>query len=87
MDVKKIASEARITLTEEEIEKFSKELMKIEEAFSEIDELEISDEPCFHPLEVKPDLREDEPGETLTSEEALSNAESEDGFFKGPRVM
>lgn len=87
MDIEKIAKLARVKLTEEEISMFEKDLEEIKKMFDEIDELEVTDEPCFQPVEVKNAMREDEITEGLYYEDAFSNAEHRDkGFFKGPKV-
>ena len=76
-------------LTEEEIERFSKEFPDILDAFSSLKEVETKNvEPSFHPIELKNVMREDAIEECLTQEEALSNAEQkEDKHFKGPRAV
>jgi aspartyl-tRNA(Asn)/glutamyl-tRNA(Gln) amidotransferase subunit C len=87
--VEHVASLARIDLTEEEIEKFSKDISGILDAFSSLDEVDTENvKPSFHPIEMKNVMREDEEEKCLSQEEALSNAEQkEDGFFKGPRAV
>lgn len=87
--VKKVAFLARLELSEEEIEKFAKELEEIEKAFSKIREVDTENvEPSLHPIELKNALREDTPKESLPQEIALKNAEhKEQGYFKGPRIV
>ncbi len=82
-EVEHVASLARIDLDEEEIELFAAQFADILEYFEALDDVP----------EVDPDaelanvMRPDEVREGLTQEEALSNApETEDGYFKGPRV-
>jgi aspartyl-tRNA(Asn)/glutamyl-tRNA(Gln) amidotransferase subunit C len=88
VDIEKVAKAARLTLTEEEKKKFSKEIEEVLHAFEKIEKLDISEEPSFQPLEVKDVTREDKEEECLTQEEALSNTENkEKGFFKGPKVI
>jgi len=87
--VEHVASLARIYLTEEEIEKFSKDFKDILDAFSSLDRVDTENvKPSFHPIEMKNVMREDKEEKCLSQEEALSNAEQkEDGFFKGPRAV
>lgn len=87
--VEHVASLARIYLTEEEIEKFSKDISGILDAFSSLNEVDTQNiKPSFHPIEMKNVMRDDKEEECLSQEEALSNAEQkEDGFFKGPRAV
>lgn len=87
--VEHIAELARLNLTEDEEEKFAKELSKILEAFSEIKQANTGNiKPSFQPIEVKNVLREDKPEESLSQEDALANAEQkEDKLFKGPKAV
>lgn len=87
--VEHIAELARLNLTEDEEEKFAKELSKILEAFSEIKQVNTENvKPSFQPIEIKNVLREDRPEESLSQEDALANAEQkEEKFFKGPRAI
>jgi aspartyl-tRNA(Asn)/glutamyl-tRNA(Gln) amidotransferase subunit C len=87
--VEHVAKLARVDLTEEEINNFSKEFSDILDLFSSLKDVKTENvEPSFHPVELKNVLREDSPEKCLTQEEALKNAEQkEDGFFKGPRSV
>ncbi len=87
----KVASNARLNLTEAEVKKFLPQMQDILGAFSKLDELDVSkEEPSFQPLPLKNVFREDkaEAGKCLSQEEALSNTiHKKDGYFKGPRVV
>ncbi len=85
----RVADNARLSLTEKEIEKFLPQFQEILDAFSALDELNIEKErPSFQPIEMENVFREDRPGKCLTQEEALSNTKhKKDGYFKGPRVV
>jgi aspartyl-tRNA(Asn)/glutamyl-tRNA(Gln) amidotransferase subunit C len=87
--VEHVARLARIKLTDEEIDKFSKEFSDILDAFSSLNEVETSDiKPSFHPIEIKNVVREDMAESSLSQDEALSNTEQkEDKMFKGPRAV
>ncbi len=87
--VKKVAELARLQLSEDELERFSKELEEIEKAFSVIQEVDTENvEPAFQPIEIENVFREDVPKESFSQEEALSNTEhKENGYFKGPRIV
>lgn len=87
--VEHVATLARVDLTEEEKEKFTKDLSGILEAFTSLKEVDTKNvKPSFHPIEMKNVMREDKKEECLTQEEALVNAEQkEDGLFKGPRAV
>ncbi len=88
-DVLKIARLARIELSEEEIEDFQGDLSAILDYAAKLDELDLDDvEPQTHAAEVAGVLREDRVEQTLTREEALSNAPAtEDGHFRVPKVV
>ncbi len=85
-EVKKVSENARINLSEEETEKFSKEFETILEVFNKLEEIDTENvEPAFHPIDVEPEKREDNEEETLTEEEVFQNTENEEeGWFKGP---
>ncbi|HLD57844.1 MAG TPA: Asp-tRNA(Asn)/Glu-tRNA(Gln) amidotransferase subunit GatC [archaeon] len=88
--VKKVGEVARLNLTEQEIDGYSKDLTNILEAFKELEKVKTDDvEPTFQPIEVKDVLREDIVEPSLSQEEALSNIKKnkEDGQFKAPKVV
>ncbi|WP_457600281.1 Asp-tRNA(Asn)/Glu-tRNA(Gln) amidotransferase subunit GatC [Hydrogenivirga sp.] len=86
--VEKIALLARLKLTEEEVETFSRQLGDILSFVEQLGELDTSEvEPYIQNVEETP-MREDKPGESLSQEEALKNApERENGFFVVPRIV
>ena len=89
--VKKVAKNARLILTEEELKKFTPQLAEvILESFNKLDSIDANEEPSFQPIEQKNKLREDEVKESLTQEQALQNVKEdlrENGYIKGPKVM
>jgi len=81
---------ALLDLSEEEKEKLSKQLGDIINYFKKLDELDTSNvKPTTHPIDgLKNVFREDEPWESLSTEEALKNAKhKKDGYFKAPRIL
>lgn len=80
---------ARIELTEEEKEKFEKQLGSILEFFSVLDDADVEDvEPTHHVIGITNVFRDDEVEESLPQEAVLRNApKREDGYFKGPRIL
>jgi aspartyl-tRNA(Asn)/glutamyl-tRNA(Gln) amidotransferase subunit C len=87
VNIKEIAKLARFKLSDKEIEKFSKDLEEVKKMFDEIDKIEVSEEPCFHPIEVKNIMRKDKVKKCASLEEIFSNTEHrENNFFKGPKV-
>ena len=73
IEVEKIAKLARLKLSEEEIKKFEKDLEEVKEMFDEIDKIEVKENPCFQPVEVKNVTREDKVKKGFSTKEALSN--------------
>jgi len=84
--VKDVAENARINIEDDEAEGFAEEFEDILEIFDKLDEIDTEEvEPAFHPIDVEPETRPDEPGETLDKEEVFQNTDNEeDGYFKGP---
>jgi aspartyl-tRNA(Asn)/glutamyl-tRNA(Gln) amidotransferase subunit C len=84
--LKQVSDNARIRLTEDEVDTFSSDLDSVLEKFESLQEVDLGDvEPAFHPVELEEETRADEEGPSLTQERALSNSENtERGYFKGP---
>ncbi|MFB6221520.1 MAG: Asp-tRNA(Asn)/Glu-tRNA(Gln) amidotransferase subunit GatC [Halolamina sp.] len=82
-EVRNVADLARVDLTAAEVEEFAEQFEAVLADFAELDEVpEVEGEPDLVNV-----MREDEIEEGLSQAEALRNAsETEDGFFKGPRV-
>lgn len=87
--IKKVAQNARLELSEDEIREFVPQLKEVLESFSSIDEIETEDvSPSFQPVDIRNTVRKDEAGKCLSQEEALKNAHhKKEGYFKGPRVV
>jgi aspartyl-tRNA(Asn)/glutamyl-tRNA(Gln) amidotransferase subunit C len=88
-EVEHVANLARLTLTEEEAERYTKDLNAILEFAAKLNELDTSDvPPTSHATDVKNVMREDVNRPSISREEALRNApEHEDGQFKVPAVF
>jgi aspartyl-tRNA(Asn)/glutamyl-tRNA(Gln) amidotransferase subunit C len=82
-EVRHVAALARVDLDDEEVERFAAQFADVLDYFDALEEVpEIEAE-----AELTNVFRPDEVREGLTQEEALANApESEEGFFKGPKV-
>jgi aspartyl-tRNA(Asn)/glutamyl-tRNA(Gln) amidotransferase subunit C len=75
-----LANLARIALTEEEITKLTGELGVIIDSVARVNEVAAADVPATsHPIPLSNVFRPDVPGETLTTEQALSGAPDHDG--------
>ncbi|MFB6078947.1 MAG: Asp-tRNA(Asn)/Glu-tRNA(Gln) amidotransferase subunit GatC [Halarchaeum sp.] len=82
-EVRHVADLARVDLEEDEVERFTEQFAAILDHFETLEDVP--------DVEAEPDLvnvmRPDEIEDGLSQEEALENApETEDGFFKGPKV-
>jgi len=82
-EVEHVAELARVNLDPDERERFTEQFADILSSFETLDEV-----PEVEPeTELTNVMRPDEIETSLDQDEALENApESEDGFFKGPRV-
>ena len=87
-DVKHVAKLARLTLTEEEIDKYSEQLgniLKYVEQMNEVDTTGI--EPMPHAIPLTNVMREDVVKYEQNKEELMKNAPyEEDGFFRVPKI-
>ena len=87
--VKHIGRLSRIELTEQELQALPQQLGAILDYFDKLQQLDTTDvEPMAHAVELHNVLAADEPGRSLTADEALANAPQRDGdFFKVPKVI
>lgn len=75
-----LASLARIALTSDEIESLTSELRSIVDDVAKVSEVATPDVPATsHPIPLENVFRDDVPGETLTTEQALAGAPDHDG--------
>lgn len=75
-----LANLARIELSPDELEKLTGELGVILESIAKVSEVATDDVPATsHPIPLANVYRADEPGATLTTEQALSGAPEHDG--------
>ncbi len=88
-EVEHIAYLARLTLTEEEITLYSKQLNNILKYIDKLNELDVDQvEPMSHVLDIINVMREDKHLPSLSREEVMANAPDHDGeHFKVPRVL
>lgn len=81
-EVRHVAELARVDLDDEEVDRFAEQFADILAYFETLDEVP--------EVETDEDLtnvmRPDETRDSLSQEDALRNADSEGGFFKGPKV-
>ncbi len=84
-----IARLARLEFDEEKVEEFTHQLGRVLDYINKLSELDLTDvEPTYHVLDMVSVMREDEVKESLSQEEALSNApDAKDGFFRVPKII
>lgn len=87
--IKRVADNAKLSLTDKEINEFVAQLKDVLEHFSKIAEVDTGGiEQSIQPVGLKNVLREDRIEKSLSQEEALANTEhKKDGYFKGPKAI
>jgi len=87
--VKHVANLARLAITEEEAEMFTKQLDSIISFAEQLNELDTENvEPTSHVLDMKNVMREDKPEKGLPQSEVLKNApDHQDGQIKVPAII
>ncbi len=87
--VKHVAHLARLAITEEEAEMFTKQLDSIITFAEELNELDTDNvQPTTHVLHMKNVMREDIPQKGLPVEEVLKNApDHKDGQVRVPSIL
>lgn len=88
-DVDHVALLARLELTGEEKEMYTRQLKDILGYFQQLERLDTGDvQPTAHVLPIKNVYREDWAGQHLSREEVLANGpELEEGCFKVPKIV
>ncbi|MDG5759421.1 Asp-tRNA(Asn)/Glu-tRNA(Gln) amidotransferase subunit GatC [Natronococcus sp. A-GB1] len=82
-EVRHVAELARVDLTDEEVDQFTRQFADVLEYFDSLDEVPEVDREA----DLTNVMRPDEERDSLDREAALRNApETEDGYFKGPNV-
>ena len=87
--IKRVSNNARLNLTEKEIEEFIPQFKDILNVFSKISEVNTDNvKVSIHPIEIKNSMREDITEKCITQEDALKNTKhKKDGYFKGPAAV
>jgi len=88
-EVRKVARLARLSLTDEEIEEFGRQLTQILSYVETLNEVDVDNtEPMPHAVDVRNVFRDDEQRESLPRDSALSNAPKTDGsYFLVPQIL
>lgn len=87
-DVEHVAKLARLELTEEEKELYTKQLGDVLKYVDQMNEVDTSNvEPMSHAIDFVNVMREDEVHYEQTKEELMANApDEENGFFRVPKI-
>jgi len=88
-EIAKVATLARLKLSEAELEKITSQLNQIVGYVEQLQQLETEEvEPMAHPLPIKNVFRADEVRPSITKESALANAPKHDNeFYLVPPVL
>lgn len=88
-DIEKLATLARLELTENEKQEMNGQLTKIIEYVNKLDSLDVSNvEATSHPFPMDNVVREDILGESLDNQDALLNApKKHNGLFIVPKIV
>lgn len=89
IDIARVASLARIALTDEELAGYAKQLEIILEHAERVQALPTEGvEPTSHPLPMVNAFRPDEAKGSLDHDEVLAGApDAEDGYFRVPKIL
>jgi aspartyl-tRNA(Asn)/glutamyl-tRNA(Gln) amidotransferase subunit C len=87
-DVQHVAKLARLSLTDDECQRFTEQLDRIIGYFDELNQVDTNGvEPMSHPIPVVNVMREDVVISSLGREVLMENAPLKEGsFFKVPRI-
>ena len=88
-DVVKVAMLARLKLSDAELQTFTTQLSQVLDYVDILAEVDTDDvEPMAHAAELRNVFRDDELGESLARDAALTNAPKSDGkFFLVPQIL
>lgn len=88
-EAKKIALLSRLEFSPEDLEKMRESMNSILTHMEELSQYDTTDvASTVHAVEQYNVMREDKPHQSFTNEQALMNApESEDGYFKVPKII
>lgn len=88
-EIRKVASLARLTLSDDEVPDYRRQLTEILGYIDVLSEVDVSDtEPMPHAVELQNVFRQDVTTDGLTRESALSNAPKTDGrYFLVPQIL
>ncbi len=84
--IERVARTAHIRLTEEELERYSRDLGEILTYFELLDEAPGCDSYGLNPVEIADVTREDEPSMDIDPDVLLRGMDTYEGYVRGPRL-
>ena len=89
MDLSRVVKLARIELTPEEQRRLAPQLSEVLKYIEKLNELDVSGvEPTAHATPLSNVMREDEPRDSLSQQDALRNApKAANGLFVVPKIV
>ena len=85
--VKRIASNAKLKLNDDEIENFTQQLSDVLGNFKKLDEVDTKNvKASFHPQEIKNVYRDDK-AESWNWQPLANTKHKEGKYFKGPKIV
>ena len=87
--VRQVAKLSRLSLSPDQVDDYARQLSAILDYVQKLNELDLDGvEPLYHPGDRHSVTRDDQPGPSLDTAEALQNAPDRCGpFFRVPRVL
>lgn len=83
---RRVVANARLRLEPAEAERLKRDLDAVLDAFAALERAPAAEREAYHPVEVPPALREDEPRPWPDPDALLAGRPLHDRFLKGPRV-
>lgn len=84
--IERVARAAHISLTEEELAKYSQDLTDILEYFKILDEAPVFEGSGVNPVEIADILREDVPRMSINPDDLLKDMNTYENYIRGPRL-
>ena len=85
--VARVAKASHIRLTDEELDRYSKDLGDILDYFAILDEAPNHEGNGINPVEIADVLREDVPEERFNSEDLLRDMKTYENYIRGPKLV
>ena len=87
MDIGRVASVAHIALTEEESDRYARDIAEILDLLSEIDGSPEGEDHGITSTDVADVLREDVPSLTIDPDELMKDMMTYENYVRGPRLL